>query len=148
MSSTIVEREPHKAQIDEGVHEANIEAVEAVDAVETAYGIKNVIYVTFNIEGKLIKRRYNKSWNPSSALFKLVSDLRPGELPMKFDVADLVGDNCRVLVAHNTTDSGDTWVNIVQVSKPKPQSEQPKFETMASKSLHELGGDPELTRNI
>ena len=122
MSSTVVKREPRKAQLEEGVYDAIISQVEAVDAVQTAFGIKNVLYVTFDVDGVTIKRRYNKSWMPSSAVYGLVSALRPDEAGnAEYDVAELVGEKCRLLIEINKTDAGDEWENIVKVAKHKPK---------------------------
>jgi hypothetical protein len=134
MSDTLVEREPHKAQLEEGAYNANIEEVEAQDGIQTKYGIKKVFYITFNVEGVLVRRRYNASWNQNSELYKLVAALHPEEAGnLQYDVANLKGDNCSVLLAHNTTETGDVWDNVMQVGKSKkPQS------------LDNLADDPEL----
>ena len=122
MSSTVVKREPRKAQLEEGVYDAKISQVEAVDAVQTSFGIKNVLYITFDVDGVTIKRRYNKSWMPSSALYGLVAALRPDEVgETEYEVAKLVGDKCRLLIEINKTDAGDEWENIVKVAKHKPK---------------------------
>jgi hypothetical protein len=121
MSSTVVKREPRKARLEEGVYDAVIKDVTAEDGVQTAFGVKDVIYVTFDIDGTELKKRYNKSFMPSSALFGLVSSLRPNETPMEFDVAELVGEKCRLLIEINTTDAGDEWENIIKVAKHKPK---------------------------
>lgn len=124
MSSTVVERTPRKAQLNEGVYDAKITKVEAADNVQTAFGLKDVIYVIFDVDGIELRKKYNKSWNPNSALYGLVTTLRPKEeLTTKYDVAQLVGDNCRILVGHNETDGGDVWENVEKVAKPKPTLE-------------------------
>jgi hypothetical protein len=144
MDDTVVERTPHKAQLEEGVYDAIIQRVEAQKDVQTSYGIKDMIVVTYDIDGIEIRRRYNKSWNKGSALFKLVSDLRPGEvLTTKYDVAVLEGAKVRVLIGHNKTDDGGEWDNIMQVTLP--QKPAPVMATKAAQSLEELANDPELT---
>jgi hypothetical protein len=159
MSDTVVERTPHKAQVSEGLHDAVITKVEAQDAVQTQFGLKNVLNITYDVEGIEVRRRYNKSWNKGSNLYKLVSDLRPGEvLSMRYDVAVLVGTKVQVLIGHAKTDDGSEWDNILQVSLPpapepmsmKAQTTNVGVETksQAAQSLEELGDDPELTRNI
>jgi len=135
MNNTTVSREPRKAQLEVGVYDAKILAVEAKDNVETAYGIKDVLYITYDVEGVEVRRRYNKSFSPNSSIYKLVDELKPGEVPMIFDIADLVGTPCRVMIELNTADSGDVWENVVKVLKAKP----------TPKTLDDDMDDPELT---
>jgi len=137
MSDTMVSREPRAAQLDVGVYDASIIAVEAKDAVETAYGIKDVIYITYDVNGVEVRRRYNKTFSPNGALYKLVDILKPGEVPMMFELADLVGTSCRVMIELNTTESGDVWENVVKVVKAKPKPVEASFDDDV--------GDPELT---
>ena len=121
MSTTKVSRHQRQPKIDEGVYDATIIAVAAEDGIETTYGVRDRINVTFDVNGVEVTRRYNKSLFPSSALYGLISELADN-VPDEFDVADLVDAPCRVIVAHRATDAGDVWENIERVMKPKRQS--------------------------
>jgi hypothetical protein len=118
---TTVIRTTRKPHLDEGLYDATVSAVEAMDGVQTPYGVKDKIVVTFDVKGCEIKRRYNKSLFPSSNLYEFISELA-GEPGDAFDVAELVGERCRVMISHATTDAGDVWENVESVKKSKPKS--------------------------
>jgi hypothetical protein len=103
------------------VYDATIIAVAAEDGIQTQYGMRDRIIVTFDVDGVEVKRRYNKSLFPSSALYGLISELVDG-VPDEFDVADMVDAQCRVMIVHRATDAGDVWENIERVMKPIRQS--------------------------
>jgi hypothetical protein len=117
MSSTIISRSPRQPKLEEGVHNATIEAVEGEDGVQTPFGIRDQIVITFEVEGLNVKRRYNKSLHPNSALYGFVSEL-VGDVPREYDVANLEGKPCRVVIVHRTTEAGDVWENVERVMKP------------------------------
>jgi hypothetical protein len=117
INSTIVSRLVRQPKLDEGVHDAIIGMVEAEDGVKTQFGVRDQIVVTFDVEGVNVRRRYNKSLHPSSALYAVVSEL-DGDVPREYDAANLVGKECRVTIVHRTTDAGDVWDNVDRVMKP------------------------------
>ncbi len=116
-SSTIVRRGQREARLREGIYNAEIESVEVEDGVTTPYGVRSRFKITFNVNGVGVRRIYNKSLHPSSALYALINEL-VGEVPDEYDVADLEGMQCQVKIAYRTTASGDVWENIDRVMKP------------------------------
>jgi hypothetical protein len=136
IEDTIVERTPHKAQLEKGVYNAIIKRVEAQKDVQTSYGIRDMIVLTYDVDGIEIRRRYNKSWNAGSALFKLVSDLRPDEvLSMKFDVAELEGTKVRVMISRD---------NIMEVELPPKAKPIEPLATKAARSFEDDAEDENL----
>ena len=121
ISSTLVSRLVRQPKLDEGVHDAIIEMVAAEDGVKTLFGVRDQIVVTFDVEGVNVRRRYNKSLHPSSALYAVVSEL-DGDVPREYDAANLEGKECRVTIVHRTTDAGDVWENVDRVMKPSRTS--------------------------
>jgi hypothetical protein len=121
MSSTIITRSLRQPKLEEGVHDAIVESVVAEDGVQTPYGVRDQIVATFDVEGVPVRRRYNKSLFPSSALYAVVSAL-VGDVPREYDAANLEGKECRVTIVHRTTDAGDVWENIERVMKPNRPS--------------------------
>ena len=122
MGSTVVKREPHVAQLEPGVYDATISLVEAEDQVETKYGLKDVLYITFDIEGVPVRKRYTHSWNENSNLYKLVAVIKPGEEKNdEYDVAELTHEKVQVLIEHNTDETGGVWDNITTVTKARPK---------------------------
>jgi hypothetical protein len=122
MNSTTVSLHQRQPKIDEGVYDATITAVVAEDGIQTQYGMRDRIIVTFDVNGVEVTRRYNKSLFPSSALYGLISELVSADVPDEFDVAALVDMPCHVIIAHRATDAGDVWENIERVMKPTRQS--------------------------
>jgi hypothetical protein len=116
ISSTVISRRLRQPKLEEGVHDAVIETVAAEDGVQTPFGVRDQIVVTFDVEGVNVKRRYNKSLFPSSAFYGVVSEL-VGDVPREYDAANLEGKQCRVLIAHRKTDVGDIWENVQRVMK-------------------------------
>jgi hypothetical protein len=147
---TIVERVPHKAQLEKGVYDAVIMRVEVQKDVNTNYGIKDMFVLTFGIGDVEVRRRYNKSWTPSSYIYKLVAELRPDEtLGLSYDVAKLEGTKVRVLISHNKTESGDVWDNVMEVELPpkaKPIEKEP-MATKAARSFEDDANDQDLTKD-
>jgi hypothetical protein len=142
IEDTVVERVPHTAQLKEGVYDGVVLRVEAQNGVQTSYGIKDMLVLTFEVKGVEVRRRYNKSWNKGSNLYKLVSDLRPGEvLGTKYDVAQLEGTKVRVMIGHHKTETGDVWDNVMQVGLPETPTEE--LPTLAE--LAEAGGLDEVS---
>ena len=121
ISSTLVSRHLRQPKLEEGVHDAIIETVVAEDGVQTSYGVRDQIVVTFDVEGVSVKRRYNKSLHPSSVFYGVVSAL-VGDVPREYEAGNLVGKPCRVTIVHRKTDVGDVWENVESVMKPNRTS--------------------------
>lgn len=117
MGSIIITRSLRQPKLEEGVHDAVIESVVTEDGVQTKFGIRDQIVVTFDIEGLSVKRRYTKSLDSRSAFYAVVGELE-GDVPHRYDATDLEGRECRVTIVHRTTDAGDVWENVERVMKP------------------------------
>jgi hypothetical protein len=122
-------REPHRPQFEEGeTYDARPIKVEEHNGVETAFGEKDQLWVTFDINDDAeITRRYTKSLNPKSNLSKLISVIDGENFDgINYDAEELVGKPCRVLIKHTKNDeTGDVWDNIDTVLRPRfkqPQS--------------------------
>lgn len=121
MSSTIIRRYVRQPRLDVGVYDAVIESVVPVDGVETRFGVRDQIVVTFDVDGTSVRKRYNKSLHPKSALYGLIFELA-GDLGENFDVAELEDKPCRVTIVHRMTETGDVWENVDRVMKPSRTS--------------------------
>jgi hypothetical protein len=121
ISSTIIRRSVRQPKLDAGAYDAVIESVVPVDGVETRFGVRDQIVVTFDVDGTSVKKRYNKSLHPKSALYELIFELG-GDVGKEFDVAELEGKQCRVTIIHRMTDTGDVWENVDRVMKPSQTS--------------------------
>lgn len=125
----------------EGLHQAVCVDVVDLPDQETAFGVKDMVQITWqtedietqdkdgNLTGKsqryLVFRRYNASLNKKSSLFKDLSSWRgrkftPEELA-GFDVEKLIGVNCQIQVAHNIKDGGGVYANV-QAVVPLPRN--------------------------
>ena len=148
IEDTVVERTPHKAQLEKGVYDAVIKRVEVQNDVKTNYGIKNMFVLTFGIGDVEVRRRYNKSWTPSSYIYKLVEELRPDEtLGLSYDVAKLEGMKVRVMIGHNKTEMGDVWDNVMEVELPPKAKPIEPMSTKAAKTFEDDANDHELTED-
>ena len=121
MSSTLIRRSVRQPRLDAGVYDAVIESVLPVDGVETRFGVRDQIVVKFDVNGTSVRKPYNRSLHPKSALYELIFEL-VGDVGKEFDVAELEGKPCRVTIVHRTTDSGDVWENVDRVMKPSRTS--------------------------
>ena len=117
--SRYIERTLREAKIAGGLYKARIGKIAEEKAVETPYGIKDKLVVSFEVENGSqpieIKKRYNYSIHENSSfagLIKGVTGNLPGE---KFDLDTLEGQRCQVVITHRTTDAGDVWENIQTV---------------------------------
>lgn len=117
ISSTLVSRHLRQPKLEEGAHDAVIEKVVPEDGVQTKFGVRDQLVVTFDVEGVSVKRRYNKSLHPNSVFYGVVSAFVE-DVPREYEAADLVGKPCRVTIVHRKTDVGDVWENVESVMKP------------------------------
>lgn len=112
-------RELHEPRLEEGEHTAAIREVEERTGVQTAFGEKDQIVITFDVEGVALLRRYTKSMFPKSNLYKLISTLAHDFDGFSFDAEDLVDMPCRVVVEHVRNEETGVWDNITNVLRPK-----------------------------
>jgi hypothetical protein len=119
----------------EGLHQAVCVDVVDLPDQETAFGVKDMIQITWqtediegqdkdgNLTGKsqryLVFRRYNASLNKKSSLYKDLVAWRGRKFTLEelagFDVEKLIGANCQIQVAHNAKDGGGFYANVQAV---------------------------------
>jgi hypothetical protein len=111
-------RENRKPQKAEGTYTATIIDVAERKAVATAYGVKDMIVITFKVDGETpIKRPYNDSLHPKSSLYALIKEVTGHEPPEEYDLEELVGKTCTVAVVHREDAAGNVWENIDRVKR-------------------------------
>jgi hypothetical protein len=139
--SRYISRTPRESKLDEGEHPATISKIEDEDDVETQYGIKDRYIITFDVEGDgssiEIRKRYTKSMFPKSNLFKLISILAGDDFDGQgYDVDELVGKRCRVVVTHRTNEeTNDVWEQIETVLRPRAKQASSLDELAAMQDL-------------
>lgn len=123
----IVEQTLHRAELKPGMYSATITAVDELFDVETQYGIKNMLVVSFDVrrgvEVITLKKRYNRSVHKTSSFAKLVKEttgVTPGQ---SYDTDKLIGVKCQVLVAVNDDEQGGSWFNVTNVISDTPPDE-------------------------
>ena len=119
--STLIRRSVRQPKLAAGVYDAFIESVVPVDGVETRFGVRDQIVVTFEVDGISVRKRYNRSLHPKSFLYELIFELA-GDVGKEFEATELEGKPCRVTIVHRTTDTGDVWENVDRVMKPSRTS--------------------------
>lgn len=125
--STLVKRKVHEPSIAEGWHNATIDSVKAEYGVTTNYGVKDRATIEFEVGGTYLKLRCTLSLNPKSKLYGVIAELAGGAPGEEYDLEDLVGLRCRVLVSHYESDSGDVWENIDKVKAIGRQLAKPEI---------------------
>ncbi len=116
---------------DEGLHNVVITRIEDLGQVETQNGtkLKAAIYFTMQDQkakdGSDVDARYtvNQVITPKSTLGKLLAALKI-EASDDFDMDDLIGIKCQVVIQHNKADNGNTYANITSVIPIKRGVEQ------------------------
>jgi hypothetical protein len=109
----------------EGLHNVTITRIEDLGKVDTQYGVKEKARIFFTAqdqndkEGKPVDAvmSVNCVLGAKSTLGKLLNSLgvTPGD---EFDLNDLVGIKCQVVIQHNEND-GKTYANIATVLKSR-----------------------------
>ncbi|MGP8010999.1 MAG: hypothetical protein ACLPI9_00750 [Halobacteriota archaeon] len=113
-------RESRKPQKAEGTYAATITDVAERKAVATAYGVKDKIVITFEVDGETpIRKPYNDSLHPKSSLYGLIREVTGQEPPEEYDLEELIGKKCTVAVVHREDAAGNVWENIDRVKKGK-----------------------------
>lgn len=112
----------------EGVHNVTITKIEDLGKVDTQYGVKEKARIFFTAqdqtdkEGKPVDavKSVNCVLGPKSTLGKMLTQLGivPGD---EFDLNDLVGIKCQVIIEHNESD-GKTYANIATILKSRKTS--------------------------
>ena len=111
----------------EGRHEAVCLDVEDLGQVETAYGTKAMISISWQLNGGerlfVVRRRYTRSLHARAMLRKTLDSWRgvpvsPVEERDGIDLMQLVGKTCQVEIKHAIKTDGDVWANVEGVFPP------------------------------
>lgn len=129
---SLVVTEKKYALMTEGLHNVTISKVEDLGVVDTKFGAKDRVRIYFTAsdqkdeEGKAVDviMSANKTLGKKTTLSKLLSSLGV-EVGSEFDLNDLVGIKCQVVVEH-TESEGRTYANIATVLKLR----KPTVETI------------------
>jgi hypothetical protein len=124
--------------LNEGLHNATITRVEDLGKQETQFGTKEQAAIYFTSadqkdkEGNAVDARMRvstESLHPKSNVAKLLTQLGV-PFGSSFDLNDLVGIKCQVVIQHKETEQG-TFANIVSVlklkGKPAPAAPAEQF---------------------
>lgn len=114
----------------EGLHNVNITRVDDLGKVDTQYGTKEKARIIFTATDQKGKggdavdavMTVNCVLGAKSSLGKLLNSLGI-TAGSEFDLNDLVGTKCQIVVQHNESD-GKTYANIVTVLKVKKASQE------------------------
>ncbi len=114
--SLIPEREPHKAELKEGLHSARIAEFEVLKDQPGFQGSKprNVIRYTFDVDGSKVRKSYTLTSSDMGSLHKLFKKLLNVDIAKEkgHKGSELKGLKCQVEIEHRTTDDGSEWDRI------------------------------------
>ena len=112
----------------EGLHQAV--AVDVVDLgkVDTGFGLKPMIQITWELPHVInpetkrpftVSARYNNSVDPRATLRKHLKawrgrDFTPDEVK-RFDIEKVLGANCQLDIVHNVKDDGRVFANVAAI---------------------------------
>jgi hypothetical protein len=129
---------PVRIPAPEGPHLAVVADVEAKDAVQTQFGVRDLLRLVFEIEatnpsnGKrlTVSRSFTASLHAKGALRPFLESLVGRALNDEklrangFDPESLIGHSCMVVLKHEQGKDGQTYSNIVG-AYPLPQGTEP-----------------------
>ncbi|MGU3471886.1 hypothetical protein ACLBWT_12130 [Paenibacillus sp. D51F] len=139
-------REP----LPQGKHAAQISGVTTLNDVETKFGPKKMMKVTFTVSynGKTqtVSERYNVSTHPDSNMSRLLRVFYE-DIPDELDTDILIGRECRVVIEHRTLSDGKLWNGVKEVLPPRtPDYEATPVElpgvTMADAGTKKIRRNP------
>lgn len=115
----IITREPMTSPVPAGMYGAAIADIEEAFEVETPWGEKDQLIVSFELDAPggpfTLRKRYNRSIHEKSGFYKLVASVTGKPPSNEFDIDNLVGVDCRLVVTHAKDDNGNTWARIESV---------------------------------
>jgi hypothetical protein len=120
-------QKPHSPNLSVGIHEAEIIEVEGQNGVPNPFDEKkqrDVLIVTFDVEGFEVKRTITNSSAPKSTLNKWTRALGYGDISLTgFRWSDLIGKQCRVYITWSgKTENGSQWDRVDDVLGPEQQT--------------------------
>ncbi|WP_372814279.1 hypothetical protein [Paenibacillus sp.] len=114
-------REPREL-LSQGEYHAQISGVTTLNDVETKFGPKKMMKVTFTVSynGKTqtVSERYNVSTHPDSNMSRLLRVFYE-DIPDELDTDMLIGRVCRVVIEHRTLSDGTPWNGVKEVLPPQ-----------------------------
>ena len=113
-------------KLTEGLHNVTVTGVEDLGQVETKNGLKMKLKITFTAsdqkdkEGKnvTISMWLNQSLGAKSTLGKLINQLGFTIVGNQFDVDELLGTKCQIVVEHQEKE-GEVYANVASIIKTK-----------------------------
>jgi len=132
----IVRRKLHEARLSEDWHEAEIADVTAEYNKVTPFGVKDQATIIFRVGEVELRMRCTLSLGKKAKLYGLITEITGQEPGKEFDLEELIGMSCKVLVSHREMESGDVWENIDRV-KSVPQ----KSGGLNKRSVEEIVDD-------
>ena len=114
----------------EGLHNVTITRVDDVGPTETMYGVKDRARIIFTAQDQKEKEgvpvdatmSVNKVITSKSSLGILLDKLGVDASADEFDLDDIIGIKCQVVIEHKEND-GRTFANIVSVIKVRKSAE-------------------------
>tara|TARA_B100000519_G_C14242572_1_gene438079 strand:+ start:2105 stop:2536 length:432 start_codon:yes stop_codon:yes gene_type:complete len=117
------------AHVDQGLHAATVKKISSPVEEECRYNpgkMKRKVTFTYEVESlapngerMTIPRKYTLSTNPKSNMRPDVESILARKLTAEeeqaFDIRNLIGRPCKVLVKHTPKDDGGFWSNVDSV---------------------------------
>lgn len=133
--------------IEEGLYPAICVTVAGIGPQDTPWGVKEKLILTFELptvrrewtkdgetqEGPAhLSNTYTASISPNAALRGVLEGWRgrpftPEELH-GFDLVNILGKPCQVLIKHNTAKDGRVFANIAEILKPGKEAFEPEHD--------------------
>ena len=115
----------------EGLHNVTITRYEDLGQQETNYGVKDQVRIYFTCQDQKDKEgnpvdvsmKVNKVINPKSSLGILLEKLGVDGSADEFDLDDIIGIKCQVVVEYNKKEDGRVFANIDSVIKNRKSAE-------------------------
>ena len=116
----VIEEQAHIPEVKPGLYQARISNIEERWGVDTKFGPKDVLVVSFMLKDKKgeiveLKKRYNRTINERLSFYKLVRDVTTKSPKGSYDIDELLNERCQILVSNNDDEIGNTWANIDKV---------------------------------
>lgn len=114
----------------EGVHNAVCVDIVELGEVQTTWGPKSMIRVVWEIDAKmeggkpfLVMQRYTPSLGAKTTLRKHLKSWRGRDFTKEelegFELDDILGASCQLVIEHNDGNNGNTYANISAILKAK-----------------------------
>lgn len=124
----------------EGVHDAELIEIKELGMVETPNGEREKVRFVYGLDdidsrGKnlLVFQSFNLTLHPSSFLSKAIYDLTGEEPGEEYELDDLLGIRCQLVLKHHRSEtSGKTYANVAAILRPKTAREEAEEKRVAA----------------